>query len=157
MRWKNSIISFSFLALLVISTSVMAGGEFTFIDDYKISTKEDFEPNKLYAQSWEITYGESKRPVQILLKETRRGDEYLIRTKYFEVKYINTNKGFGVKAMKASDLIVPEALNNQVINQKEMETQEIISMSVVSREKALKLIASYLPDLVNDQYKNILN
>lgn len=157
MKRKNSIIVFLFVALLVSSISVIAGGEDTFVDDYKISSKENFVPGNLFQQSWEITYGESKRPVQILLKETKKGDEYLVRTNYFEVKYVNLKKGFGVQPMKVSDLIVPENLNKQVINQEQMDRQKVITMSRVDREKALELIADFLPELINNQYKNILN
>ena len=90
MKRNNRIIGFLFVALFVSSLSVFAGGETTFVDDYKISSKENFEPSKAYQQSWEITYGESKRPVQVLLKETKKGEEYIIRTNYFEVKYVNS-------------------------------------------------------------------
>lgn len=157
MKRKNRIISFLFVALFVSSLSVFAGEETTFVDDYKISSKEDFEPSKVFQQSWEITYGESKRPVEVLLKETKKGEEYIIRTNYFEVKYVNSDKGFGVRPMKVSDLVVPESLNAQVINQEQLANQKIISLSQVDREKALALIAGFLPELVNEKYRNILN
>ena len=157
MKRKKLIINFLLVALLAGSLNVFAGGENNFIDEYKISPKENFEASKLFQQSWEITYGESKRPVQILLKETKNGDEYIVRTGYFEVKYVNTEKGFGARAIRTSDLIVPESLNDQVVNSAQMSAQRIISMSRVDREKALKLIAGFLPELINDQYKNILN
>lgn len=157
MKRNNRIIGFLFVALFVCSLSVMASGKSTFVDDYKISSKENFEPSKTYQQSWEITYGESKRPVQVLLRETKKGEEYIIRTNYFEVKYVNTERGFGARSMKTGEMIVPENLNAQVINSNQLNSQEIISMSRVDREKALGLIAGFLPELVNDQYKNILN
>lgn len=157
MKRKNFIISFLLVALLAGSLNVFAGGENSFVDEYKISPKENFEPTKAFQQSWEITYGESKRPVQILLKQTRKGDEYIVRTSYFEVKYVNTSKGFGAREVNAADLIVPESLNNQVVNQEKLMAQKVITMSQVDSSKALKLIAGFLPELINDQYKNILN
>ncbi|WP_339740260.1 hypothetical protein [uncultured Sunxiuqinia sp.] len=157
MKRNNRIIGFLLVALFVCSLSVFAGGETTFVDDYKISSKENFEPTKAFQQSWEITYGESKRPVQVLLKETKKGEEYIIRTNYFEVKYVNSEKGFGARPMNVADMIVPENLNAQVINDQELGRQEVISLSKVDRQKALDLIAGFLPELVNSQYKNILN
>jgi hypothetical protein len=157
MKRKNNIIGFLFILFFAISSSSFAGGENTFVGDYKISSKVDFTPNKEYQQNWEITYGESKRPVQVLLKETKKGDEYLVRTNYFEVKYVSSEKGFGACPVKVSDLIVPENLNSQVINGDQLNTQKVITTSRVSREKALELIADFLPELVNDRYKNILN
>ncbi|HKJ44149.1 MAG TPA: hypothetical protein VKA27_18775 [Sunxiuqinia sp.] len=157
MKRKNRIISILLVALLAGSLNVFAGGEGNFVSDYKISHKENFEPSKNFQQSWEITYGESKRPVQILLKQTRRGDEYIVRSKYFEVKYVNSEKGFGVQYLKNGELIVPENLNYQVINAHQMDSQKVISMNKVDQQKVLKLIAGFLPDLINEQYKNILN
>ncbi len=157
MKRNNRIIGFLLVALFVSSLSVFAGGETTFVDDYKISSKENFEASKVYQQSWEITYGESKRPVQVLLKETKKGEEYIIRTNYFEVKYVNSEKGFGARPMKVTDMIVPENLNAQVINAQELGRQEVISLSKVDRQKALDLIGGFLPELVNAQYQNILN
>ena len=92
-----------------------------------------------------------------MLKETKKGEEYIIRTNYFEVKYVNSEKGFGARAMKVTDMIVPENLNAQVVNAQELGRQEVISLSKVDRQKALDLIAGFLPELVNSQYKNILN
>ena len=157
MKRKNKVIGFLFILLIAGSLSGFAGGETTFVGDYKISSKVDFEPGKVYQQNWEITYGESKRPVQVLLKETKKGEEYIVRTNYFEVKYVNSEKGFGACPVKVSELIVPEQLNNQVINESQLNTQKIITASRVDREKALQLIADFLPELVNDRYKNILN
>jgi hypothetical protein len=157
MKSKNSIISFLFILFFVGSLNGFAGGNDIFVGDYKISPKVDFTPTKEYQQNWEITYGESKRPVQVLLRETKKGDEYLVRTNYFEVKYVSSEKGFGACPVKVSDLIVPENLNSQVINEDQLNTQKVITASPVSREKALGLIADFLPELVNDRYKNILN
>ncbi len=157
MKRNNRIIGFLLVALFVSSLSVFAGGETTFVDDYKISSKENFEPTKAFQQSWEITYGESKRPVQVLLKETKKGEEYIIRTNYFEVKEGEFEKRICPRPMNVADMIVPENLNAQVINDQELGRQEVISLSKVDRQKALDLIAGFLPELVNSQYKNILN
>lgn len=157
MKKKNRIISFLLMALIAGSMNVFAGGGNNFVDEYKISPKENFEPEKAFQLSWEITYGESKRPVQVLLTETSRGDVYIVRTKYFEVKYIATQKGFGVRYVKDSEMVVPESLCKQVLNSTQMESQKVITLSKIDHQKALQLIAGFLPELVNEQYKNILN
>ena len=157
MKRKNNIISFLFMLFFAVSFNGFASGEDTFVGDYKISPKVNFEPSKEYQQNWEITYGESKRPVQVFLKETKKGDEYLVRTNYFEVKYVSSEKGFGAYPVKVTELTVPENLNSQVINPIQMNSQKVITTSQVNREKALELIADFLPELVNERYKNILN
>ena len=154
---KNGIISLFFVAIMALSFVVNAGENNSFVDDYKISVKENFQASKSFQQSWEITYGETGRPVQVLLKETKKGNEYIVRSNYFEVKYVNTKDGFGVRSLKVSEAKVPATLQEQVINQAEMNSQRVITASSVDQEKALEMIAGFLPELVNDSYKNILN
>ncbi len=157
MNRKHSIISLLFVAFIAISSSVFAHQGEKFVDDYKISTKTDFVPGSAFQQSWNITYGESTRPVQVLLKETKSGEEYIVRTNYFEVKYVNSEKGFGVRTLKLSEQQVPADLNFKVLNSNGLNSQKVISASMISREEVLDMIASYLPELVNPEYKNILN
>lgn len=142
---------------MAITTTGFAHSGEAFIDDYKISPKENFVPGAAFQQSWEITYGDSGRPVQVLLKETKDGEEYIIRTGYFEVKYVNGKKGFGVRSLKAAEQKVPESLNMKVLNSVMMNHQKMISGTKVERNEVLELIASYLPELINENYQSILN
>lgn len=157
MKSKNTMFSLLFVALMAITTTGFAHGSEAFIDDYKISPKENFVPGTTFQQSWEITYGESGRPVQVLLKETKNGEEYVIRTGYFEVKYVNSEKGFGVRELKAGEQVVPAGLNSKVLNQSMMNNQKVISSTKVAGDQVLDMIASYLPELINENYQNILN
>ena len=157
MNMKSKAISLLFVIIFIFSSGAIANENTSFSDDYKISLKEGFEPGKSFQQSWEITYGESKRPVQVLLKKTKKAEQYIVRCNYFELKYVSTKNGFGVRPLNASETLVPEVLNNKVINQTHFKSQRIISLSNVEQEEALKLIADFLPELVNDAYKNILN
>jgi hypothetical protein len=52
---------------------------------------------------------------------------------------------------------VNEALNTAVINAKNLETQKCISTEAIAEDRVLEMIASYLPDLLNEQYNSILN
>lgn len=157
MKRGNRMMNLLFVALMVLTTTGFAHSGEAFNDDYKISPKEDLISGTNLQKSWEITYGESGRPVQVVLKETRNGNEYMIRTGYFEVKYVNSEKGFGVRMLKPGEQLVPADLNMKVLNAGMLNSQKIISATRLADSEVLDLIASYLPELINENYRSILN
>ena len=157
MKKKNLFVHVMLVVFTLISINVWAGNEESLNSNYKISPDLNFSPNSGFQKSWEIVYGESKTPVHVFMKETKKGQEYLVRTKYFEVKYINGSQGFGVKMVNGSESMVSENLNTAVLNQDRINSQKCISGEAIGTDKVLEMIASYLPDLINEQYKTILN
>ncbi len=157
MKTKNLFVQLMLVVFTMISINVWAGNEGTSAMNYKISPDLNFTPNSEFQKSWEITYGESKVPVHVFMKETKKGHEYLVRNKYFEVKYVNGTNGFGVKMVNASESTVNESLNSAVLNQTGLKSQKCISTAAIGDDQVLEMIASYLPDLINEQYNNILN
>jgi len=157
MKKKNLFVHVMLIVFTLISINVWAGNEESFNSNYKISPDLNFSPNSGFQKSWEIVYGESKTPVHVFMKETKKGQEYLVRTKYFEVKYVNGSQGFGVKMVNGSESMVSENLNTAVLNQDRINSQKCISGEAIGTDKVLEMIASYLPDLINEQYKTILN
>lgn len=145
------------LFVTMISTSVWAGNTESSNSIFKISPDLTFSPTSDYQKSWEIAYGESQTPVHVFLKETKKGQEYVVRTKYFEVKYVNGAQGFGVKLVNGSESTVSASLNESVLNLTQLNNQKCISGQAIASEKVLEMIASYLPDLINEQYSSILN
>lgn len=151
---------FVYLMLVVfttISINVWAGNEGSFNSNYKISPDLNFSPNSDFQKSWVIAYGESKNPVHVFLKETKKGQEYVVRNSYFEVKYVNGAQGFGVKMLNRSESKVNENLNTSVLNLSGLNNQKQISGEAIGNDKVLEMIASYLPDLINEQYNSILD
>ena len=157
MKKKNLFVQLMLVVFTMISISVWAGNEESFNSNYKISPDLNFVPTSDFQKSWDIAYGESKTPVHVFLKETKKGQEYLVRTKYFEVKYVNGSAGFGVRTVSETDRTVSEALNAAVLNQTQLNGQKCISAEAIENGKVLEMIASYLPDLINEQYNSILN
>jgi hypothetical protein len=157
MKKKNLIVQVMLIVFTLISVNVWAGNEESFNSNYKISPDLNFVPTSDFQKSWEIAYGESNNPVHVFLKETKKGQEYLVRTKHFEVKYINGSNGFGVKMLNSAESTVNESLNSAVLNSNGLKSQKCISTEAVGSEQILEMIASYLPDVINEQYKNILN
>ncbi|HZL11219.1 MAG TPA: hypothetical protein VFC65_14610 [Prolixibacteraceae bacterium] len=157
MKKRNLFVYVILVVFAMISINVSAGNEESFNADYKISPDLNYSPNSDFLKSWEIAYGESQMPVRVFMKETRKGQEYLVRTKYFEVKYVNGSQGFGVQMIHGTESTVSESLNAAVLDQKQLDSQECISQNALDDDKVLEMIASYLPDLINEQYNSILN
>jgi hypothetical protein len=157
MKTKNLFVQALLIVFTLISVNVWAGNEDTLNSNYKISPDLNFTPTTSFQKSWEIAYGEAKTPVHVYMKETKKGKEYIVRTKYFEVKYVNGSNGFGVKMVNSSESTVSETLNTTVLNMKKLESQKCITPNTVTDDHILEMIASYLPDLINEQYNSILN
>lgn len=157
MKKRNLFVHVILVVFTLISINVWAGNEESFNSNYKISPDLNFSPNSGFQKSWEISYGESKTPVVVFMKETKKGQEYVVRTKYFEVKYVNGSQGFGVKVVNGSESTVSENLNAAVLNQAQLNNQKCISNAAIGNDKVLEMIANYLPDLINKQYNSILN
>ncbi|BBE18059.1 hypothetical protein AQPE_2219 [Aquipluma nitroreducens] len=157
MKKRNLFVQVMLVVFTLISINVWAGDEGSLNSTYKISPDLNFNPTSSFQKSWEIAYGESKTPVHVFMKETKKGQEYLVRTKYFEVKYVNGSTGFGARAVSETDRTVSEALNDAVLNQKQLLSQKCISTESIANDQVLEMIASYLPDLINEQYNSILN
>jgi len=154
---RNLFVYLTLIVFTTISINVWAGNEASFNSNYKISPDLNFSPTVDFQKSWVIAYGESSKPVHVFLRETKKGQEYVVRTSYFEVKYVNGKQGFGVKMVNVSDITVNENLNTTVLNQASLNNQKQISVEAIDNDKVLEMIASYLPDLINKQYSNILN
>lgn len=157
MKTRNTLFSLFLGAITLLASNLYAADFGAFNDNYKISPDAVAVQGKDIAKSWTIVYGESSRPVTVILKQTKSGDEYIVRNNYFEVKYVNGAKGFGVREVRGTDTRVPADLNLKVLNSSQMNSQRIISPAKVDDQHVVEMIATYLPDLINDEFKNILN
>jgi len=154
---RNLFVYLTLIVFTTISINVWAGNEASSNSNFKISPDLNFSPTADFQKSWVIAYGEASKPVHVFLRETKKGQEYVVRTSYFEVKYVNGSQGFGVKLLNGSDIKVNESLNTTVLNQAGLNNQKHISVEAIDSDKVLEMIACYLPDLINKQYSNILN
>ncbi len=106
---------------------------------------------------WNITYDGCETPVTVKKRNLDDGAVYLVSTEYFEVCYSCNQKGFGTGKIKNSWRCIPLEINEAVINSGAVNQQKVITPHPVDDATALDLIASYLPDLLNDQYAHLLN
>ncbi len=127
-------------------------------DSFTIVANDDVALNNVpFQKSWTIAYGDAGKNVVVLKRSTKKGEEYLVRNEFFEVRYLNTEKGFGVRLVRNADSKVDFTINNLVLNESMMAQQSMIWSEKLSEQKALEYIADFVPALLNENYKHLLN
>jgi len=105
---------------------------------------------------WNLKYSESETGFKITMSEKTGEKTYTVRSKFFEVAYVLDKNGFGARMIKNNNAQVPSQILDQILNQDALKNQKVISDAQIDNEAVLNLIASYLPDLINDNYKHLL-
>lgn len=154
---KLNLMSVLVVCLFLVSLTANATGLRKEFNQYEISTVDDLFIGKNVKAIWTLSYSNNEVPVTVVKRKTMEGTEYVVRSKFFEVSYASTANGFGTKVVRNAWSNVPKKISKAVISQEEMKRQQIITPNKVDDEKALGLIASYLPDLINDGYTHLLN
>lgn len=154
---KINYVTIIVLAFFLVTVSANATGTRTEFKAYEIEEIENLYMGKTVKALWTLSYSLNEEPVTVVKRKISDGYEYVVHSKHFEVSYAATSKGFGVKNTRAAWSNVPKKITKAVLSQEEMARQEIITQNRVDDEFALGLIASYLPDLINDGYTHLLN
>lgn len=154
---KLSILLVLVVCLPVLSGKVFATGLKTGFSECEIVEMEDLHLGKNVQKVWTLRYSDQESPVTVVKHKTAAGVEYAVHSSYFEVVYAATPAGFGAKAARKSLCSVPAKINKAVLSEQELARQRVITQGKVDDNKALGLIASYLPDLINEGYTHLLN
>ncbi|MGF7140318.1 hypothetical protein [Roseimarinus sediminis] len=155
---KRIILTNAILIVFLISVlSVNAKGIVKATESFTISTNDAVEATLDFEKSWNINYGDSSKGITVYKNVTKKGEEYIVKNNFFEVRYVNTAEGFGVKSVKRSQSTVDPMINEAVIDQQQMSYQSKLSPKQLNEEKALNYIASFVPQLLNENYSHILN
>lgn len=154
---KSSTNRFAVVAILLFACCFSFAGQAK-KEAYEIAIipVENLYLGKSIEKVWTISYSEQERPITIALHTVANGKEYIVRSEFFEVIYASDKAGFGVKKIHPSLKEVPTEINSSVLNKQRMQNQKIITTNDVSDAYALDLIANYLPDLLNDEYKHLI-
>ncbi len=154
---KTVTIRLAVVAFLLMASSFsFANSVKTGTQEVKITQVENLYLGKSAEKVWTIRYSEQKKPVTITLRKVAKGKEYIVRSEFFEVAYASDKEGFGVKDMRRSWREVPEEISSSVLNKQQIQNQKTLTPNVVSDDYALELIASYLPDLLNEDYRHLI-
>ena len=147
-----TLVSIATLSLTTISVSAFNSGT----NEFEITPVENLHLGKNIEKVWKLTYFENEKPVTITLNKGKHENEFVVRGEFFEVAYVSSKSGFGVRAVRNSQREVPEAITSSVLNAEQMQKQKILTADQISDEYAMQLIASYLPDLLNENYKHLI-
>ena len=139
---------FMMICLVTVSGNVKAA----LSDSYTITSAD----NSINSSAWDLKYSESENAIKITMSEKNGEKEYTVRSKFFEVSYVMNKKGFGARMVKANQAQIPSQILDKILNADALKNQKLISEEQVDNKEALNLIASYLPDLVNDNYKYLV-
>lgn len=154
---KLNVLASVLVCLVLVSGNGFASDFRSEFKEYKITAVDDVLVGKSVQAMWSISYGSNEKPITVVKRQTSKGTDYVVYTKYFEVNYLASEKGFGAKTSKKPWSDVPKVINEAVINTEELKKQELLTPNKVDDEQALGLIAAYLPYLINDRYTHILN
>ena len=154
---KNILIRSTALAVVLLMGSIsFANSAKRVTNEFEIIPVEDLRLGNSIEKVWKISYSEAETPVTIALRSVGDVKEYVVRSQYFEVLYVMDNEGFGLRKIPASLKEVSDKIISKVLNKEQMKYQRILTPDKISEAYALELIASYLPDLVNEDYKHLL-
>jgi hypothetical protein len=142
------------ISLFSNTTFATGNGNSNDLNDFKITAVDNLGTS--HTNVWNLAYSNSDNHIKIIKSEKKGTTEYIVRGQFLEVRYISSKKGFGARLIKESEAQVPNAIRDNVINMDAVKHQRIISSTPVDDQTALSLIAAYLPELVNNNYKHIL-
>lgn len=152
---KKVISIFAILSVLFVNSAIAK----SIVKDTENFTISKNEVSNLpeVDHSWTIEYATADKSFEVIKEETKKGEEYIVRNQFFEVRYVNTNKGFGVRKIRNNQSEVNPLITENVINRDEMLKQSMLSSTKLNEEKALGYIAGFVPFLLNENYKHLLN
>ena len=146
------VISLAFVAANTVTAKTIVKDTETFT----ISKNDNANSSLTNETSWTIEYGTVDKAIEVTKQETKKGEEYIVRNQFFEIRYVNTDNGFGVRKIKSNESKVDPLITNNVINEDEMSKQSLLSSTKLSEDKALSYIAGFVPYLLNENYKHLL-
>ncbi len=152
---KNNLFVMVIMCLLFFAPGVNATTLST--DEFQITPLEKTSV-EMATKAWSLKYNDKQDMLLTIEKiPTKKGIEYVVYSDYFEISYVCCKRGFGVRNVKPAWSKVDPRRTEKVLAPSKMSNQRVISPNQVSEENALELIASYLPDLLKDEYKYLLN
>ena len=143
--------------LIVLSVSVSGAKNIVKETETFTISANDHNVDQSLDKSWTIQYNTANKGFEVIKVTTKKGEEYIVRNSFFEVRYVNTENGFGVRRIRNSQSKVDSIITDNVINENELTRQSLLSSEKLNEEKALSIIAGFVPFLLNENYKHILN
>lgn len=154
---KHNFLKTAILVVLIFTGLTAFAGSFkTESSNAEITQVDNLFLGKNVEKVWTISYSNGEKPLTVTLLKTNKYPTYVVRSAFFEVVYAADEEGFGVKKVTSSERSVNKQITNAVLNCDQLKKQCVLTPNKVSEKYALGLIASYLPDLLNNGYKHLI-
>jgi hypothetical protein len=134
--------------LATAETNAIKGKSNTKLGSYQI---KECSPIIIEGQSFkafELSYEKSNNPILIYIDESNNCKDYIVRSKYVEIKYVCKKSGFGVEPVFGKHMKYDNAMNNFLMDPVAYKNQMKLSESGLAEKEALQVIASSFPKLL---------
>ncbi len=150
----------SMVLMLALAFGTMAFGNELFMQGESngyAGTYKVYSTTQANTNQWILNYGAGEMPVTIAIAEIRGEKVYHVYSASFEVMFVNSKKGFGMRKVSNGISKVDARLQSLIVNEEKIQSLKVISTETPSVKEALSMIATYLPEVINENYHQLLN
>lgn len=160
---KKSYLTSIFFAIAALLASIfsneakaldLTGNSNTWLGNYTIS--EAAQPIIVKGKTlktYQLQYANGNSTIYIAVDPQRKCKNYIVRSKRFEAQYSCSKKGLGVKMLARKYASIDLEKNDALINSKQFNMQQRITLTSKSEQEAVKLIACYFPQLIKSDFR----
>jgi hypothetical protein len=153
----KSYLSFSMFLVLMFATFIsfavsnaLNGNTNTPLGNYTIKESQPVEIEGQSYKTFELLYEKSHNPIVIYIDDHDNCKDYIVRSRYVEIKYVCRKSGFGVEAVFGKHMKYDHVVNNELMDPANYKIQMKLSEGSRSEKEALELIASNFPYLLKN-------
>jgi hypothetical protein len=157
MKSLNYCPTFSMFLILMFTacfafaeSDALTGKSNTPLGDYQIKESQPVEIEGQSFKTFELLYEKSHDPIVIYIDDHDNCRDYIVRSKYVEIKYVCRKSGFGVEAVFGKHMKYDHVMNNFLMDPASYKNQMQLSEGDKTEKEALQLIASNFPYLLKN-------
>jgi hypothetical protein len=155
MKSMKSYLTFSMFLILMFATlfvsakpDMLAGKSNTPLGDYQIKPCTPVQIEGQSYKTFELQYEKSHDPILIYIDDQNNCTDYIVRSKYVEVKYVCRKSGFCVDEVFGKHMKYDHVMNNFLMDPDNYKKQMKLSKGAKTEKEALELIATNFPLLL---------
>lgn len=142
------LILTTFLAFA--KSDALTGKSNTPLGDYQIKESQSVEIEGQSFKTFELLYEKSQNPIVIYIDDHDNCRDYIVRSRYVEIKYVCRKSGFGVEAVFGKHMKYDHVVNNFLMDPVNYKNQMRLSEGSRPEKEALELIATNFPKLLKN-------
>jgi hypothetical protein len=131
-------------------TDAITGKSNTTLGAYQV---KECQPVIIEGQSFkafELSYEKSHNPILIYIEDHGDCRDYIVRSKYVEIKYVCQKSGFGVQPVFGKHMKYDNVMNNFLMDPEVYKSQMKLSEGGKTEKEALELVALNYPRLMKN-------